>query len=93
VTVAVAWPPSWKKATTTLLPITIAAGAPVHAVTIDFIGDGQPAFYFVPSEGRGTITYPITPVRSGRYEVTIAVVDERGCEGTYGTRTFVTIAP
>lgn len=72
--------------------VTVTGPSPTHAVMIDFIGDGQPAWYFTQADARATIAYPLGPMRRrGRFELTAKATDAMGCEITNGVRTWVTI--
>jgi hypothetical protein len=60
--------------------LDVQTEAPVHAVSIEFVGDGKPAFYFVGSQDlRGLHTYLLIPMRAGSYLVTVEATDEQGC--------------
>lgn len=74
------------------VPITITGPSPVHAVAVDFPADGQPAWYFVPFDGRATIAYTIGPLKKkGRVELTARAVDEMGCEIANGVRVWAMV--
>jgi hypothetical protein len=74
------------------VPVAVGGPSPVHAVSLDFVGDGQPAWYFVPFDARQASAYVVGPLkRQGRFEFTAHASDEMGCEVSNGVRVFVTI--
>jgi hypothetical protein len=75
-----------------VLPVTITGPSPVHAVDIDLLSDGQPAWYYVLGEARGTVLYRVGPFKGrGRSELVVWAHDEMGCEVRNGTRLYVTV--
>jgi hypothetical protein len=67
--------------------ISVGGGrAPVRAVTVDLDGDGQPAWYYLMGDARGTLAYTLGPLgaKTGRFQMSVSVVDERGCEAMLG---------
>lgn len=76
---------TWSIGTIQAVPITVTGGRwPVHAVTLTLNGSNQPAtYYLVREDARGTLTYAVGPLtKIGRFQMSIAVSDERGCEAT-----------
>ena len=74
------------------LLVTITGGSPVHSVVIDLLADGQPAWYFVPFDGRVPQRYHIGPFkRKGRTELVVTASDEMGCSIANGLRLFLTV--
>jgi hypothetical protein len=72
--------------------VTITGPSPVHAVLIDLLSDGQPAWYYTPFDARSTVNYSVGPFkRKGRSELVARAVDEMGCEISNGVRLYVTV--
>lgn len=65
--------------------VDVESPQPVHSVSIDFLGDGLPAYYFsTDADLRGSRPFPIGPLpRAGTYRAVIDAVDERGCRVQY----------
>jgi len=91
-TLAVGALPAMQMGKYVMIGVDVTGPSPVHAVMLDFIGDGQPAFYFVPFDARQSTSYLIGPLkRKGRFEFTAHVSDEMGCEISNGVRVWATI--
>jgi hypothetical protein len=69
------------------LSLTINSLRPVHAVAIQLMGSGQPAYYFTGSDMRGAQSFTMGPLpRAGRYLVNITAADEAGCSTSQATQ-------
>ena len=85
-------PATWTVGQYVAVPVTISGPSPVHAVMLDLIGDGQPAWYFTQADARATTPFLLGPMKKkGRFELTAHAVDEMGCEISNGVRVWVTI--
>lgn len=75
------------------MAITVTGGRwPVHYVSVELVGDGQPAAYWWAEDARAVSSYPFLPLpRSGRFTYTVQVVDEFGCAAS--TVGAVTVEP
>lgn len=72
--------------------VTVTGPSPVHSVVLDLVSDGQPAWYYVLGDARGSQHYTVGPFKKrGRSEFTARAVDEMGCEIANGVRLFVTV--
>lgn len=78
-----------------MVTLTVTAPHDVQFISLDLIGDGLPAWYYVthlttPAQATTTVFWgPFK--RAGRYELAGRMVDSGGCEAQLGSGTFVTI--
>jgi hypothetical protein len=76
-----------------LLTLNVSGANPVHAATVDFPNDGQPAWYYVVADARPSLQYWVGPFKkAGRFQLIVNARDERGCEVTNVPGQYVTIA-
>jgi hypothetical protein len=79
-------PLSVNRNTYLLVDLTITSVKPVHAVSIQLVGSGLPAFYFTGYDLRGASSFAIGPLtRAGRFLMNLTVTDEWNCSATQAT--------
>jgi hypothetical protein len=63
------------------LQVDVESPLPVHAVSLDLIGDNSPAWYFISgADLRAGKPFAIGPLpRAGRYLLVLEATDEQGC--------------
>lgn len=88
-----AWPTDWQRGQRATITVALEGAWPVHAVTVDVLGDNRPAWYLLSADARGTTTATVGPfAAAGNFAVIVTAQDELGCEASAGPR-IVTIRP
>jgi hypothetical protein len=89
--------PALKRGESVVLTLAIRAPHDVAFVMLDFIGDGQPSWYYVTEVAPGqpsTVQVFWGPfTRAGTFEVTGQVIDAAGCQTSLPSGTRLTVAP
>lgn len=94
--------PALKVGKSVVLTVSIRAPHDVQFVTLDLVGDSQPAWYYVtkvppavdtPDSFANAEVFWGPFVRQGRFQVTGQLIDSEGCQATLAAGTWVTVAP
>ena len=83
---------AWALGQYALVTIAVTGANPVHAVSVDFPNDGQPAWYFVVTDARPSAPYRVGPLKTaGRFALVVNARDERGCEIAHVPGLYITV--
>lgn len=91
ITIATSAIPTVDRNTYAPVSLLVMSVQPVHAVNIQLVGSGLPAFYFTGDDLRTNTTYSVGPLtRPGRYLVNVTAADEAGCSTSTAAQ-FLTV--
>lgn len=85
--------PTFTVGTGAIVTFTVTAPSPVQTVTVDLIGDNQPAWtYTLRPPATGTVPVFLGPfLRAGRYRVEALILDGQGCQAALPFGHYVTV--